>query len=330
MMARWIGFALLSASLFGSGCCCTPCGPCGQPTCCFSLPCIPKPIVWDGGCNDCGPNSCTSCAGYGNHGCQTCGIFGNGGLFPGLGSCMSCGKGCSDIYIHEWISDPPDCCDPCDQCQGQFTGPHGYCCRGPFQRILSAFHCYKYCPAPYCGPWRPIFGHCGCGGGSGAMGCCDAGPSCGCGGVGCSTCAGGGPAGGEVYYEGAPGQAVPRPTPSTRIQQGAPTPGETTIIEESVEAPRMRPAVGGRVQSVQPSRNQGQISGRYSPQEIQQMQVAQKQAQRQQIQTASRQQVAQQPQRLTAAQVAARRAALQKRAEAAEAEEDVRGATYQR
>jgi hypothetical protein len=140
----------------------------------------------------------------------------------------------------------------------------------------------------------------------------------------------GGPAGGEVYYEGAPGQAVPRPTPSTRIQQGAPTPGETTIIEESVEAPRMRPAVGGRVQSVQPSRNQGQISGRYSPQEIQQMQVAQKQAQRQQIQTASRQQVAQQPQRLTAAQVAARRAALQKRAEAAEAEEDVRGATYQR
>jgi hypothetical protein len=143
--------------------------------------------------------------------------------------------------------------------------------------------------------------------------------------------------GGEVYYEGAPGQAVPRPTPNMKAPQGTPpTTGETTtIIEESVEAPRMRPAAGGRVQSAQPSRSQGQISGRFSPQEVQQKQLAQKQAQRQQVQVASRQQgsqqqMSQQPQRLTAAQVAARRAALQKRAEALEVEEDVHGANYQR
>jgi hypothetical protein len=247
---------------------------------------------------------------------------------------MSCGKGCSDIYIHEWISDPPDCCDPCDKCCGEFTGPHGYCCRGPFQRILSAIHCYKYCPAPYCGPWRPIFGHCGCGGGSGALGCCNYGPSCGCGDIGCSTCAGGAPAEGEVYYEGAPGQALPRPTPNMKSQPSAPVPGETTsIIDENWEAPRMKSVAGKRMQSV-PQQN-GQISGRYSPQELQQKQVAQKQASRPQVQTASRQQMSQQnmspqPQRLTAARVAARRAALPKRAAAPDADEDVRGATYQR
>jgi hypothetical protein len=133
-----------------------------------------------------------------------------------------------------------------------------------------------------------------------------------------------------VYYEGAPGQAVPRPTPNTKIQQSLPSPSETTsVFEESWEAPRMKSAANKPMRSA-PQQQQGQISGRFSPQEIQQKQVAQKQAQRPQVQMASRQQVSQQPQRLTAAQVAARRAALQKRAEAADAEEEVRGATYQR
>jgi hypothetical protein len=316
MMARWLGIALISTTFFGSGCCCTPCGPCGQPACCLSLPCIPKPIVWDGCCNECGPNPCESCAGYCGNGCKTCGIFGHGGIFPWLGGCMSCGKGCSDVYINEWYSDPPDCCDPCDQCCGQFTGAHGYCCRGPFQRILSAIHCYKYCPPPNCGPWKPIFGHCGCGG---------HGPGCGCGDMGCSTPVGGGSYGGEVYYEGAPGQAMPRPTPNTKAPQAGPMQGEQTSILEENWAPHVKPQPGRPVQSVQQPR--GQISGRYSPEQLQQRQVSQ-QPQRQQTQTAQRQPTSQ-PQRLTAAQVSARRAALQKRAEE-EAEGNVRGATYQR
>src|SRR5262245_61479315 len=154
---------------------------------------------------------------------------------------MSCGKGCSDIYINEWISDPPDCCDPCDKCQDQFTGPHGYCCRGPFQRILSAIHCYKYCPPPNCGPWKPIFGHCGCGNGCG-----------GCGDIGCSTCAGGATPGGEVYYEGATGPAAPRPTPSTKAPSPAPMQGEpTSILEENWDAPRVKPQPGKPIHNAQ-------------------------------------------------------------------------------
>src|SRR5205823_14876818 len=181
MMARWLCTVTISALFFGSGCCCFrgPCDPCGRPTCCFGLPLLQclHPIAWDGCCNDCGPTPCESC-GARCGGCRD-GLLGHCFLFGGLRGCLSCGRGCSEIYCDEWKSDPPDCCDPCDQCYGQFTGPHGYCCRGPFQRILSAFHCYKYCPPPDCGPWRPIFGHYGCGGGSGALGCCDYGPSCG-------------------------------------------------------------------------------------------------------------------------------------------------------
>src|SRR6478609_2719289 len=239
MMARWLGIALVALSLFGSGCCCMPCGPCGQPACCFCLPRLPKPILWNGCCNDCGPGPCESCADRCG-GCQTCGIFGHGGLLPALRGNMICGKGCSDIYINEWISDPPDCCDPCDKCYGEFTGPHGFCCQGPFQRILSAMHGYRYCPAPNCGPWRPIFGHCGCGPAYGTH----------CGGdIGCSTCAGGAPQGGEVYYDEQPGNTAPRPTPSTtRSTQSPPKPTptateETSIMEEN-RAPRAMPQPG--------------------------------------------------------------------------------------
>jgi hypothetical protein len=145
--------------------------------------------------------------------------------------------------------------------------------------------------------------------------------------MGCSTPVGG--AGGEVYYEGAPGQAAPRPTPSTKIQQSVPTPTAetTTMIEENWEAPRVKPQVGRPIQSTH--QQAGQVSGRYSPEQIQQKRVAQQQAQRQQVQVGSRQPASSQPQRLTAAQVAARRAALQQRAEE-NGEENVRGATYQR
>src|SRR5262249_9716440 len=154
-----------------------------------------------------------------------------------------------------------------------------------------------------------IFGHCCGAGGSGALGC---GQSCGCGDIGCSTCAGGAPAGGGVYYEGAPSPSVPRPTPHTKIQPSAPAPGETTNVfeDKNWEAQRMQCATNRPTRSA--PQQQGQISGRYTQQELQQQQFAQKQAQRQVVHTASRQQVSQQPQRLTAAQVAARRAALQK------------------
>ncbi|MEX2174656.1 MAG: hypothetical protein WD872_09865 [Pirellulaceae bacterium] len=196
MMARWFVGFLAFASLAGSGCCCLgpqpgcntcgPGGPAGGPSAqgvnCF---CLPKPIVWCGESNECGPGGCGSCAGP-----TDCGIL------PALMRARTCGKGCGEIYWGEWISDPPDCCDPCDPCHGQFTGPHGYCSLGPCQRLLAALHGFRYCPKPCgfesCGPLcnKPA---------------CNAGHACGD--VGCSTCGGGehvaGHMPGEVYYEGA-------------------------------------------------------------------------------------------------------------------------------
>jgi hypothetical protein len=54
-------------------------------------------------------------------GCQGCGIAG------AIKSVASCQKGCGEIYWGDWFNDPPDDCDPCDDC-GNFVGPrcHGY------------------------------------------------------------------------------------------------------------------------------------------------------------------------------------------------------------
>ena len=174
MTAR-LFFALILAGLAASaGCCCTTCGdPCGGPgcnTCCFSWP---RPIVWNGCCNECGPGPCESCCDCP----QECGIL------PWFYRNRICKQGCGDIYVGEWVSDPPDCCDPCDPCHGCFTGPQGCCNLGPLQRLLAAMHGYSYCPAPDCGP---VCGLC-------SKGCCTAShvgfeeP----GDVGCATCGGG-------------------------------------------------------------------------------------------------------------------------------------------
>jgi hypothetical protein len=262
MMARWICTLSIFQFLLTGGCCCfkPACDPCGQPTCCFSLPCLKccHPITWDGCCNDCGPSPCEGCC----DGCGPCrdGLLAHCFMFKGLRGCWTCGRGCGEIYCDEWKSDPPDCCDPCDQCFGEYTGPHGGCCRlGPFQRILACLDGYKYCPAPDCGPWRPIFGHCN---------------PCGCGDVGCSSCGGGHPQGGDVYYDGqiethdetirtprgssaVPGS--PGNVPNSTPQRATPMPRATEstgIFEESVE-PQHR--------SMQPQRSRPTPTTQYPP-----------------------------------------------------------------
>src|SRR5690242_3278272 len=119
MMARLLGTSLVLAVAVSSGCCVMPCGPgllggrgcgpCGPRTACLCLPCLPKPIVWDGCGNDCGPCPGESCGDYCCSG--GCGLLGGRGLFPWLRGCLSCGRGCSEVYWDEWASDPPDCCD---------------------------------------------------------------------------------------------------------------------------------------------------------------------------------------------------------------------------
>ncbi len=62
--------------------------------------------------------------------CYQCGVCG-GTDCPGFTPCMylkhmkTCVAGCGEIYWNEWLSDPPDECDPCDGC-GQWVGQR--CC----------------------------------------------------------------------------------------------------------------------------------------------------------------------------------------------------------
>jgi hypothetical protein len=48
---------------------------------------------------------------------------------------LTCGSGCGELYWDEWLSDPPDACDPCDNC-GNWIGPQlpGPSC---FHRFLA-------------------------------------------------------------------------------------------------------------------------------------------------------------------------------------------------
>ena len=58
--------------------------------------------------------------------CQACGVCGGAcqGHTPAqhLKHQLTCASGCGEIYWGEWISDPPDACDPCDD-WGNWIGP---------------------------------------------------------------------------------------------------------------------------------------------------------------------------------------------------------------
>lgn len=223
---------VLSTLAAGGGCCCLPaqCGPCGETcaTCCLS---IPKPIIWTGACNECGPTPHESCADC----CGECGIL------PFLWRRKTCGKGCGEIYLGEWISDPPDCCDPCDNC-GNWIGHQGYCRLGPAQRVLAALHGYRYCPPPNCGPvcgplcQKPACGSCG-----------TCGPVCGCdrcGGAGCASCGGQLAHGASIHYEG----------PSIRHGSShVPDMHPQSILEENWDIPRAAPVSGKPIHKAQQS-----------------------------------------------------------------------------
>jgi hypothetical protein len=100
---------------------------------------LPKPIRYPGstdceGCNStfawCRPagaapqwgGACGSCATNGSP-CGGCGLLNF--LRCRATSC----KGCGEVYYGQWVSDPPACNDPCDNC-GNFTGPNSGCHNG--------------------------------------------------------------------------------------------------------------------------------------------------------------------------------------------------------
>jgi hypothetical protein len=224
-MFKWALPAILVALVSASGCCCggpnAPCGPCGP----FGRGLICKPGYGiDCRARGCGPTcgpSCGPSCGPDAPCCKpslTCSPCG-GGLKYWLNGRCYCGPSCCERYWGEWISDPPYCCDPCNQC-GHFVGPK--CCGpGPLMRLWSAITC------PH--------GSC-CGGPGIGYGACR-----GCA-TGCSSCSGGVPyASGSILHEN---WDHPRPTPPSGKnihQAGQPTPAVRSV-QRSVSSPAPIPA----------------------------------------------------------------------------------------
>ena len=209
MISRWALFVCASALLAG-GCCCpdmggSGCGVggCGPRRGGGSLLCRPyEQRMADSNSNHCGScNTPTDCC--------------NGGIKGWLNNQATGCKGCGDMYWGEWISDPPDCCDPCDQCGG-FTGSGGNCCKTScLERLSRIFNGYRYCP-----------GDCGTSCGLPLLGCNL------CGGAGCDSCGGNGGHAGhsarEIHGGAAPRRVLdenwdpaptPKPTPDKPIHK---------------------------------------------------------------------------------------------------------------
>jgi hypothetical protein len=161
--------------------------------------------------------------------CKTVGC--GGGIRQWLHNKATHCRGCGEIYWGEWLSDPPDCCDPCDAC-GNFTGA-GVCCDhgcglGILCRLCHLFQGHRYCPGP--------------------CGCTD------CGGIGCDSCGHDGwlERGVEVHSHGSvlDEDWEPRPAPP-------PTPGKPIHKADSlpsVKVGAIPPAArsGGRMSYLAP------------------------------------------------------------------------------
>ena len=111
-------FVLLVASLLGLL-------PLAGTGCCVYRP--------GGPIDPCGPGEVAFRPSHrGGGGCDGCGSCGRE-----KGFISACKWGCGEIYWDEWLSDPPDCCDPCDDC-GNWTGPQGCCDSGVLAKISAA------------------------------------------------------------------------------------------------------------------------------------------------------------------------------------------------
>lgn len=139
MLRSVIAISLLSL-LASAGCCVDRHATCGRSGGCGHAV---DPILGD--CTKCGVCGGTDCPGY-----TPCGY---------LKYMLTCGSGCSgDLYYNEWISDPPDCCDPCDNC-GNWCEGGGCCRRRPIWHGLQALWGRRYCPS--CGEYGPSYGESG-------------------------------------------------------------------------------------------------------------------------------------------------------------------------
>ncbi len=83
---------------------------------CSCLPCLDQPYR---------PSGCSGSWDPVLGSCDACGVCGGdcAGHTPSsyLKHQLTCGSGCGEIYWGEWLSDPPNRCDPCDDC-GNWIG----------------------------------------------------------------------------------------------------------------------------------------------------------------------------------------------------------------
>lgn len=153
-------------------CGCAPCkplinvctGPCSCAGCCEpSCGCEPGCAVEPGcGCApSCGVAGCGSSCSSGC-GCGQCPVAQGVGfglrsigaelrrLASPLGICCPSGGcgGCGELYWNEWHSDPPACCDPCDNC-GTWVGPSSAGVTTPHQ----SFEPRRVAKRPEAGKW---------------------------------------------------------------------------------------------------------------------------------------------------------------------------------
>ena len=251
MMARGLGLAACLTLLLASGCVCRgPCGVVRDPLACEPAcgnPCLPALAydrVWKGDCNECG-----DCCG-GAHGYYQCGLLPM--MRAHVGMHGTCGRGCGEVYWGEWVSDPPDCCDPCNSC-GDWQNQQ--CCSpGLLRRLWWGAHGYRlggqHGDANCCGGCSG----CGMGGGIAAVGYHGGGSA------GCSSCGGGhgdaihhgAPSGGSILNENWENEPVPtsnqpihsaRQPASARSAMQMPTRPAATMAQRPMTQ-QQRPAMG--------------------------------------------------------------------------------------
>ena len=85
---------------------------------------------------DCDHGDCSDCATCDSDSCTSCGKNANGPAAR-LFKQIACRGGCGEVYVGEWTSDPPDCCDPCDEC-GRYTGAQACCDERPRDQVSMA------------------------------------------------------------------------------------------------------------------------------------------------------------------------------------------------
>jgi hypothetical protein len=208
-MSRYLPLSLsvLLLATFASGCCCIDRVYC--PSGCGN--------EWDpvlGSCEGCG--SCGdggSCGGGDCTGKTPCQLARHG---------LTCGAGCGEIYWGEWTSDPPDECDPCDDC-GNYIGPR--CCPPRWWERLKAGSSGLW-------GWR-----------CGAEACCDHGS-------GCSSCGGDHdvisgptPAPGIISSPGTiiSPETIPGPITNGRVIEGDVIPSQPADSRPSIPRPKTGP-----------------------------------------------------------------------------------------